>query len=163
ENHRLVDPPAWQTGRSSTRERTFADMLARAACSDVTPRGRLVRLAGYAARHAPTATVHDPIEISALLLECSGRRCLIFSFDLLMVGAELEKLILSRLAALGFEADEVVLLASHTHSAPATDRACARMGVPDDQFVNDAADAAEALVRRMLRERPAKIGVDIFR
>lgn len=138
-------------------------MLARAGFCDVTPKGRPVRLAGHAARHAPAATVLDGIEISAILMECGGRRLLIFSFDLMMVGSELEKLILSRLAALGFEPDDVVLLASHTHSAPATDQACARMGVPDEKFVDDAAHAAEDLVRRILRERPAKIRMDIFR
>jgi len=31
-----------------------------------------MRLAGYASRTAPVSTIHDPIEISALLLECTG-------------------------------------------------------------------------------------------
>jgi hypothetical protein len=140
----------------------FDGMFARAAVCDVTPRERPVRLAGYAARHTPTATVLDPIEISAILLECSGRRLLIFSLDLMIVGSELEALILSRLAPLGFQSDEILLLASHTHNAPATDRACTRCGVPDDRFVSDAAVASEGLVRRMLRERPTKISMDIF-
>lgn len=138
-------------------------MFARAASCDVTPRGRPVRLSGHAARQAPTATVLDPIEISALLLECGERRCLMFSFDLMVVGSELEELILARLAAFGFRPEDVVLLASHTHTAPATDQACARIGVPDGQFVSDAADSAEDLVRRILRGTPAKISMDIFR
>jgi hypothetical protein len=47
-----------------------------------------VQLAGYGARQAPVSTVLDPIEISAVLLEAGLRRCLIFSFDLMVVGAE---------------------------------------------------------------------------
>ena len=138
-------------------------MLARASSCDVTPKGRAVRLAGYVARQAPTATVLDRIEISAVLLECGERRCLIFSFDLMIVGSELEKLILARLAPHGFRPSEVMLLASHTHNAPATDRACALSGIADPTFVSEAADAAEELVRRMQDAVPAKVGLDIFR
>jgi hypothetical protein len=138
-------------------------LLARAACCDVTPRDRPVRLAGYALRDAPVSTVLDPIEISALLLECGGQRCLIFSFDLMLVGSELQDLILSRLEGLGFVPDEVILLASHTHNAPATDQACHRLGAPDVKFVNDAAVAAEELVRRILREQPSEVRVNVFR
>ena len=138
-------------------------MFARAASCDVTPRDRPVQLAGYAARRTPTSTILDPIEISALLLECDGHRCLIFGFDLMIIGSELEKLILARLAPHGFRPSEVMLLASHTHNAPATDRACARLGTPDPTFVSEAADAAEELVRRMEDAAPAKVSLDIFR
>ena len=138
-----------QTGAS-------AKLLARAASCDVTPRDRPVRLAGYALRDAPVSTVLDPIEISALLLECAGQRCLIFSFDLMIVGSELQNMILARLQPLGFKPDEVMLLASHTHNAPATDQACERLGIPDTEFVDDAAEAAEKLVRQIQRQQPWK-------
>jgi hypothetical protein len=138
-------------------------MFARAASSDVTPRGRPVRLAGYAARTGLVSTILDAIEISAVLLEAGGRRCLIFSFDLMIVGSELQQAVHARLAAQGFAPAEVVLLASHTHFAPATDRACAPLGVPDDQFVADLAAAAEDLVKRMLQQQPAESRVEIKR
>ena len=137
-------------------------MLARAASCDVTPRDRAIRLAGYAARKAPVSTILDPIEISAVLLECSGHRSLIFSFDLMMVGSELQNSILCKLQRLGFEPDEVVLLASHTHTAPATDQACERLGKPDIEFIDDVAEAAEKLVRRIQREQPCEISLDVF-
>ena len=136
-------------------------MLARAAYCDVTPRDRPVRLAGYAARRAPVSTVLDPIEISAVLLEASGRRCVIFSFDLMVVGAELQQAIHSALAPHGFSPARIVLLASHTHFAPATDRACAPLGVPDERFVADLAAASENLVQQMLREPPAESSLQI--
>jgi hypothetical protein len=129
----------------------------------VTPRDRQVRLAGYALRKAPTSTLLDPIEISVVLLECSGHRCLIFSLDLMIVGSELQNLIHSRLRPLGFAPDEVVLLASHTHSAPATDQACARLGIPDAEFVNDVAEAAENLVRQIHRQPASEVRLEVFR
>ena len=138
-------------------------MLARSASCDVTPRERPVRLAGYAARNEPVSTVLDPIEISAVLLEADGRHCLIFSFDLMVVGAELQRAIHTRLAAHGFAPTEIMLLASHTHFAPATDRACAPLGVPDEQFVADLAAATENLVRKMLRQQPAEGRLEIRR
>ena len=138
-------------------------MLARAAVRDVTPRNRPVALAGYAERKTPVSTVLDPIEIAALLLEGGGGRCLIFGFDLMIVGAELQDAILSRLGKLGFRPDEVMMLASHTHCAPATDSACARLGTPDLQFINDAAEAAERLVQGMLRDPPRAVSLDVFR
>src|SRR5262249_22557469 len=98
------------------------------------------------------------------MLEDDGRRrCLILGFDLMIVGAELAALIQSRLHQLGFRSDEVMMLASHTHCAPATDSACARLGTPDPQFIHDAADAAEELVRRILGGQPREIRLDIFR
>ena len=138
-------------------------MFARAAHCDVTPRDRPVRLAGYAARQAPVSTILDPIEISAVLLEAGLRRCLIFSFDLMVVGAELQRAILARLAPHGFAPAEIMLLASHTHFAPATDKACAPLGVPDEQFVADLVAASENLVRQMLQEPPAESGLQVKR
>jgi hypothetical protein len=129
----------------------------------VTPRDRQVRLAGYALRTAPVSTVLDPIEISVILLEGSEHRCLIFSFDLMIVGSELQNIILDRLQRLGFRPDEVMLLASHTHNAPATDRACERMGKPDLKFVNDAAEAAENLVRQIQRQQPSEVSLAVLR
>jgi hypothetical protein len=138
-------------------------MFARAAHCDVTPRDRPVRLAGYASRQTPVSTVLDTIEIAALLLEGGGRRCLMLAFDLMIVGAELADLIQSRLGQLGIRPDEVTMLASHTHCAPATDSACARLGTPDLPFIHDAANAVDTLVRRLLGEQPREIVLEIFR
>jgi hypothetical protein len=138
-------------------------MFARAAHCDVTPRDRPVRLAGYASREKPVSAILDPIEIAALLLEDGGRRCLILAFDLMIVGAELADLIESRLGQLGFQPGELMMLASHTHCAPATDSACARLGTPDLQFIDDAAAAAGTLVRGILAQPPREIILEVFR
>jgi hypothetical protein len=136
-------------------------LLARSASCDVTPRDRPIRLAGYAQRIEPTSTILDPIEISAVLLEGGGRRCLVFSFDLMIVGAELQEMISAKLAKHGFKPGEIMLLASHTHFAPATDRACAGLGIPEQQFVNDVVEAAEGLLLQMLREQASEVTLEI--
>jgi hypothetical protein len=136
-------------------------VLARSSSCDITPRDRPIRLAGYASRTEPVAAILDAIEISAVLLECAGMRCLIFSFDLMIVGSELQDMILARLATHGFKPNEIVLLASHTHFAPATDAACARLGIAEKQFVRDVAEAAEGLLLRMLQQQPSEITLEI--
>jgi hypothetical protein len=113
-------------------------------------------------RKAPVTTILDPIEISAVLLECAGRRCLIFSFDLMIVGSELQNAILSKIERLGFAPGEVMLLASHTHTAPATDQACERLGIPDTAFVNEAATAAENLVGQIQQQQPSEVSLEVF-
>lgn len=128
----------------------------------MTPRDRPVRLAGYASRNTPASMALDPIELSVVMLECAAQRCLIFSFDLMIVGSELQNMILAGLRRLGFAPGEVVLLASHTHYAPATDRACAPLGIPDIEFVNQLADAAENLVRQLLRAPASEVSLEVF-
>src|ERR1700688_141583 len=65
-----------RTAHFNRQTEPSAKLLARAASCDVTPRDRPIRLAGYALREAPVSTILDPIEISAMLLECPGQRCL---------------------------------------------------------------------------------------
>jgi hypothetical protein len=113
-------------------------------------------------RKAPVTTILDRLEISAVLLECAAQRCLIFSFDLMIVGSELQNAILSKLERLGFAPDEVMLLASHTHTAPATDQACEPLGIPDTAFVNDAAAAAENLVRQIQQQQSSEVSLEVF-
>ena len=129
----------------------------------MTPRDRKVRLAGYAFRQAPTSTILDIIEISAVLLECSAQRCLIFSFDLMIVGSELQRKIFDKLEPLGFRPNEILLLASHTHYAPATDQACARLGIPEAEYLDELARAAENLVLQLQRLNSSHVNLDISR
>jgi hypothetical protein len=81
----------------------------------------------------------------------------------MVVGSELQQAIHARIAPHGFSPAEIMLLASHTHFAPATDRACAPLGVPDDRFVADLVAASENLVRQMLQEPSAESRLQIKR
>jgi hypothetical protein len=136
-------------------------MFARSAFCDVTPRALKVQLAGYASRQAPTGRVLDPIEVSAVLLEHSGCRCLIFSFDLMIIGAELDKMIRTKLLDRGYASAAIVLLASHTHSAPATDSACERLGIAEPEIVEALAEAAETLVGQIEAQRRTQINLSL--
>jgi hypothetical protein len=80
----------------------------------------------------------------------------------MIVGSELQSLILAKLRPLGFGSDEVMLLASHTHNAPATDQACERLGIPDIDFIGDVAEAAKNLVLQIQRQPASEVSLDIF-
>jgi hypothetical protein len=136
-------------------------LFARAASCDITPRSGPVRLAGYASRTKLTSNILAPIEISAVLLEASDKRCLIFSFDLLFVGPELQELILKKLAGLGFDRTEIMLLASHTHFAPATDATLWHMGPIDRSYVDRVAASAGQLVQQIVRQPRRSVRLEL--
>jgi hypothetical protein len=129
---------------------------------DITPRDRPVRLAGYPLRTAPCADVLDPIEMGAVLFESSDRRILLLSFDLLQVGSELQDLVVSKLEKRGFGRNEIVLQATHTHGAPATDKACAPLGIPDERYVAELGDAVDDLVRQVQEQKPVEVAFEIY-
>lgn len=96
------------------------------------------------------------------MFEGLGRRILLLSFDLLQVGSELQDLIVNKLEKRGFGRDEIVLQASHTHGAPATDKACAPLGIPDEEFVAELGDAVDDLVRQIQEQEPEEVVFEIF-
>lgn len=140
----------------------MSKIVARVGRRDITPHDRPVRLAGYPSRTAPCADILDPIEVGAVLFEGPGRRILLLSFDLLQVGSELQDLVVSKLAKRGFERDEIVLQATHTHGAPATDNACAPLGIPDERYVTELGDAVDDLVGQVLGQEPTDVVFEIF-
>lgn len=140
----------------------MSKIVARVGHRDITPRDRPVRLAGYPSRTAPCADILDPIEVAAVLFEDSGRRILLLSFDLLQVGSELQDLVVGKLAKRGFERDEIVLQATHTHSAPATDKTCAPLGIPDERYVAELGDAVDDLVGHVQSQEPTEVVFEIF-
>lgn len=137
-------------------------MLIRAGSCDITPRDGPVRLAGYASRIEPTSHVLDSIEISAVLFEAAETRCLIVSFDLLFVGPQLQDLIFDKFAGIGFDPSEIMLLASHTHFAPATDATLWRIGPADSSYVDRVATAAEMLVRQIVGQAPRSVRMEVL-
>jgi hypothetical protein len=137
-------------------------IVARAGCRDITPRDRPIRLAGYPARTAPCNDILDPIEVGAVLFEGGGCRILLLSFDLLQVGSELQDLVVGKLQKRGFGRDEIVLQATHTHGAPATDKACAPLGIPDERYVAELGEAVDDLVRQVQEQEPTEVVFEIF-
>ncbi len=86
---------------------------------DITPNSP-VDLVGYAARINPSLGTLDPLFATFLLLEGGDKKALLLSFDLLAVGKDLKKKLHHFLKELGFSAEEIFSIATHTHSAPAT-------------------------------------------
>ncbi|MGH7149937.1 MAG: neutral/alkaline non-lysosomal ceramidase N-terminal domain-containing protein, partial [Planctomycetota bacterium] len=92
------------------------DLLAGAACVDLTP-DRPVPLGGYGARYGAAFTaVHDRPAARALLLRSQGRSIAIVSADLLVIPASLRTAVLARIEDLRI--DGLLLAATHTHSGP---------------------------------------------
>ncbi|HEY6852760.1 MAG TPA: hypothetical protein VI139_00830 [Gemmatimonadales bacterium] len=114
---------------------------------DVTPEGPLP-LAGYADRAGPSAGVHDPLELNAILLEAGGRRLAVLSADALFLTAELKTHILDEAGReLGLDDASLLCTASHTHSAPALDPSKPRLGAVAPAYAEFVARRAVALLR----------------
>jgi len=64
--------------------------------------------------------VNDPLMVQSLVLEGDENRIAILAFDLLAIETEDANEIRRRLAPLGFQAQDVLVSASHTHSGPPT-------------------------------------------
>jgi|TARA_Y100000310_G_scaffold343927_2_gene453975 hypothetical protein len=79
-----------------------------------------VRLHGYGARGSKHAEgVHDPIHAKILLLERGDTRAAIVTTDILQIDATLRQDTAERAALTGLTRENLVMTASHSHSAPA--------------------------------------------
>jgi len=91
-----------------------------AAEIDITP-DFPVELSGFALRPQPSDGVEDPIFARALYLEHAGERLLWITCDLIAFEHDLvERFREWASAALGLDRRQVLLSATHTHTAPAT-------------------------------------------
>jgi len=78
-----------------------------------------VTLGGYGARNKKPATgVHDPIYAKALVFESEGEKIAIAVIDLVEVSDEIRTAVLERLKGSDFGDQNLLLTATHTHSAP---------------------------------------------
>ena len=79
-----------------------------------------VPLAGYSRRKGkPSASLHDPVDVRALVLEDGETAAALVSCDLLIIDERLFETVRSRLTAQGLPPQLIlVLAATHTHSGP---------------------------------------------
>ncbi len=117
-------------------------------------------LAGYVARTGSYRGVHDPLEANALLLARAERRVLFVSVDLLYAGPELTTLVETAAGRHGIPREAVVVTASHTHFAPATDAGKPRFGVVDAAYLALARAALEALVDEVCTRSPVPCAIE---
>ncbi|HUW60389.1 MAG TPA: neutral/alkaline non-lysosomal ceramidase N-terminal domain-containing protein [Candidatus Bathyarchaeia archaeon] len=96
-------------------------VMAGAARADITPDPAKYRvpLAGYGARMGKPATgIHDPLHARVLVLKDGGRQLALITCDLRSITPELKRLLIEKISAQGFTADNVFMSASHTHDGP---------------------------------------------
>lgn len=130
-----------------------------AASRSLVARRRVVSLAGYAG--APRTAVADPddLEVNVVLLQSEGSQLLMVSLDVLFAGPAVVETV--RLAAreAGLSDAEVFVLASHTHSAPATDVSKPKLGVVDPAVLDEICGQVKAAVWDALtaERQPARV------
>ncbi len=96
------------------------ELRAGVAIRDITPdTERLpVPLGGYGARENKPATgVHDSTLAKALVLRQGGRKVAVVTLDLLGIPRSLREEVLVRIQPAGFESENLILAASHSHAS----------------------------------------------
>ncbi len=115
-------------------------------------------LAGFSNRRGPFRKVGSPIEANLLQIRTGCDTVVIIQLDALFPSRDLQRAILER-SKCGLAPDNLILVASHTHNAPALDPSKPKLGVVHEgHFISVAERLAEA-VRDLAsrRGRPAKI------
>src|SRR5438094_8356915 len=122
-----------------------------AAQIDITP-DRAVDLSGFAARIQPSIGVLDPVFAKCLYLEEREHRLLLAAVDVVALDRAFLKSFRNWARdELNLGADQVLLSATHTHSAPATARLCG-CGRVDERYVQE----LQAKLRSCARQATAK-------
>lgn len=132
---------------SGTGDRDFAIAAGNVG---ITPAGR-VPLASYRAlRKAVFDTVADELEANVLVLYGGTESPVVFvSVDLLYAGAHLCNRIFEALAG-RVPRERILVAASHTHFAPATEESLPGLGTVAQEYVDLAATRIVDLIRRLL-------------
>ena len=95
-------------------------LKAGAAKREITPE-QPAWLAGYASRNKPSEGVHDPLFLTAIVLDDENTRLAMVSFDLCFVPVSVMKEITPRIEKeLSIHPEHLLLAATHTHSGPVT-------------------------------------------
>ena len=111
-----------------------------------------VPLAGRAGEARITKRVHDPLEANILaIFDAAACNAVLISIDAVFVGRELSDALLEACTGFGVNAQSVLIVASHTHSAPALENTKPLLGVRCDD------DSAEVNGRSWSRRFPARL------
>ncbi|HEY9294452.1 MAG TPA: hypothetical protein VIP98_24485 [Microlunatus sp.] len=131
-----------------------------AACTVRLPTPTNGRLAGYAARVGQAGGTADQLEANLLLIKDSRAQLLWISIDTVAIRSEFRAaIVVAVTAAAGIAAEQIVCVASHTHSAPAGWVGSIHPGLPaelDESAIRSAADAI-ATAAAGLHPRPTTI------
>ena len=121
---------------------------------DLTPHSGLP-LFGFVDRSGPSEGVADSLEANAIALrDAAGRIAVIVAFDTLFVGPTVDAELRAFLRDdYGVRDEDILLVASHSHYAPALDPTKPRAGTVDSGYVASVIDQCKAMLRRLL-DRP---------
>jgi hypothetical protein len=122
-----------------------------------------VPLAGYEGRSKPHAAVHSQLEANILVaFEGDEPVCAIVSIDALFVGLEISNALLAAFARHGISQERVLIVASHTHFAPALETTKPLLGKGDSAHIDwvkrRLVDAVDALMRGKRLETSVAVG-----
>ena len=125
-----------------------------AGTADITP-DRPVRLAGMARRRVLSVRASEKLSANAMLFEDSrGRLQGILSLDLLFAGPDLTDRLRSFAAQeLNIAKGDLLIAASHTHSAPPVDRRKPALGPVDDGYLEWVTERCCELLRSVAAQR----------
>jgi hypothetical protein len=138
-------------------------MLSFACSSTVLTPVRPTPLAGYAGRLEPHNAIHSQLEANILVaFEEDKPACAVVSIDALFVGLEISNALLGAFEQHGLSQERVLILASHTHFAPALETTKPQLGKADPSHIAwvrfRLLAAVEALMRAPRFEASVAIG-----
>jgi len=119
------------------------------ASADITPH-RPVPLGGYGWRTSEYAGIADPLEANFVVIRQGEREVVLVTADLLYCGEDLRRALLERLG-LTASPECLFLGASHTHGAPMTQSGIPKVGIPDQEYVQFAADRIAVAITKVRR------------
>jgi hypothetical protein len=127
---------------------------------DITPL-RMIPLSGYGGRTGKADGIADHLEANSIALkDVGGRVAVIVTIDALYVGPVLDSKIRSFLGSwFGVKSTDILVLASHTHFAPALDPTKPLLGRVDPDHLNWVVERCEAMLQRLLTKpmRPLRV------
>lgn len=129
---------------------------------DITPPAP-VSLAGVEGRTQAWHSVTTALEANALLLADGVVRTLMISADLLYFGPDLVQAIHGCAKRFNIAETHVILAASHTHFAPATDGSKPRLGAVDPGYQAFAKEKLLSLIEALVTSAMAVVTVELVR
>lgn len=142
---------------SNTRPYVDPPYRVAAGFVDITPRDRLP-LAGYLKRKAPFTAIADPLEANILVVGTNEGRAALVCVDLLYPGGGLRDAIARAVSDI-IPSDHLLVAASHTHFAPATDPLLPRLGLASGAYISMVVERVSDLVRQLANRCDAPAGL----
>lgn len=122
---------------------------------DITPR-RSIPLAGYSARLGSFTSIDGELEANILIVISSNAPVILVTIDTLFVDGEFHEA-LAR--SIGIDPDRLLLVASHTHNAPALCRSTPALGAVDPEYFENCIEKISDAVRGNLSVRSARLKI----